>query len=320
MRGSKSCSHSGKMLLLRAQKRNKHIMAEEKMHNGANQDDEMRTAAPHNTDDTTSTSSGSEENMADEESAETECAEDASESGMAEEEPTEDEEPEGNGEQGEADAALPLHPAPSLSRTTNIPPLMPAGFTRRPVAPQDGGKGKKAQRASAAKKGKAPQAQEAHIETHIETHIGTLRSQSAEPRTAGERPRQRRMKVHSDGGSRFFRRHWWWIVLLALLAVIGASLPWTLPVMREWEGTDAADTLSADTPKVAPRPAVAEPDTTGAAALADSLRQDSIRRAAAHAYWVRQQQLKAQAEAEAEAEAEGDASQSAPAAHADSVH
>lgn len=285
------------------------------MHNGANQDDEMRTAAPHDTDDTTSPSSGAEENMADEESAETECTEDASASGMAGEEPTEDEEPEGNGEQGEADAALPLHPAPSLSRTTNIPPLMPAGFTRRPVTPQNSGKGKKAQRASAAKKGKASQAQGAHIETHI----GTLRSQSAEPRTAGERPRQRRMKVHSDGGSRFLRRHWWWIVLLALLAVIGASLPWALPVMREWEGTDAADTLSADTPKVAPRPVVAEPDTTGAAALADSLRQDSIRRAA-HAYWVRQQQLKAKAEAEAEAEAEGDASQAAPAAHADSVH
>ena len=286
-------------------------MAEEKMHNGANQDDEMRAAAPHDTDDTTSPSSGAEENMADEESAETECTEDASESGMAEEEPTGDESPEGCGEQGEADAALPLHPAPSLSRTTNIPPLMPAGFTRRPVAPLDGGKGKKAQRASAAKKGKAPQAQQ-------EAHIGTLRSQSAEPRTAGERPRQRRMKVHSDGGSRFFRRHWWWIVLLVLLAVIGASLPWALPVMREWEGTDAADTLSTDTPKVAPRPVVAEPDTTGASALSDSLRQDSIRRAAAHAYWVRQQQLKAQAEAEAEAE--GDASQAAPAAHADSVH
>ena len=313
MRGSKSCSLSGKMLLLRAQKRNKQIMAEEKMHNGANQDDEMRAAAPHDTDDTTSPSSGAEENMADEESAETECTEDASESGMAEEEPTGDESPEGCGEQGEADAALPLHPAPSLSRTTNIPPLTPAGFTRRPVAPQDGGKGKKAQRASAAKKGKATQAQQ-------EAHIGTLRSQSAEPRTAGERPRQRRMKVHSDGGSRFFRRHWWWIVLLALLAVIGASLPWALPVMREWEGTDAADTLSADTPKVAPRPVVAEPDTTGAAALADSLRQDSIRRAAAHAYWVRQQRLKAQTEAKAEAEAEGDASQAAPAAHADSVH
>lgn len=177
--------------------------------------------------------------------------------------------------------------------TTNIPPLMPAGYTRpdeesspdnRPTPPAEG--------------------------------IGPLRAESELPRTDGQRPRQRKVRIHTGRTRRFFRRHWWWMLLIALLGIIAASLPW---VMHEWEERGDEVALPADTPKVAPQQPVAVPDTTGMAARADSLRNDSIRRARAHYLWL-QQKAREQAEAEAAAEAEdGKSSGEATTAHSDST-
>ncbi len=185
-----------------------------------------------------------------------------------------------------------LHPAPSLSRTTNIPPLMPAGFTPGAASQPEPSSGWR----------KGLRKKTAHAP--VAEPIGKLRSESDGPRLSDARPQQRRMKMHHGKGRRFFRRNGWWMLLVVLLIVIGVSLPWTLPVMQEWEGSEP-DNLTVDTPTVAPKPQPVVPDTIGAAARADSLRQDSIRRAAARAYWLRRR-ARQQAEDEAETSAEGE--------------
>lgn len=195
-------------------------------------------------------------------------------------------------DESQPDGNRQLHPAPSLSRTTNIPPLMPAGFTPS-AAPQP-------ETPSGWRKGLRKKAAPAPVAEPI----GKLRSESDGPRPSDARPQQRRMKMHHGKGRRFFRRNGWWMLLVVLLIVIGVSLPWTLPVMQEWEGSEP-DTLTVDTPTVAPKPQPVVPDTIGAAARADSLRQDSIRRAAARAYWIRRR-AQQQAEEEAETSAEGE--------------
>lgn len=194
----------------------------------------------------------------------------------------------------------PLRPVPSKSRTTNIPPLMPAGFApASPVAPNKKKKNKKKDEA-----GPTP-------------HIGPLRASSAAAEPAQPAP-QRRLRVHREPG--FFRRHWWWMVLVVLLAVIAVSLPWTLPQIERWNGNDGQPLPAAtDSDTVATRPAVQPvlPDTAGLAARMDSLRQDSIRRAAARAYW---RQRRAAEEAARQAEASEDEAHPSAAAHTDSVH
>lgn len=193
-----------------------------------------------------------------------------------------------------------LRPVPSKSRTTNIPPLMPAGFApSSPVAPDKKKKKKKKD------------------EAEPTPRIGALRASSAAAEPAQPAP-QRRVRVHREPG--FFRCHWWWMVLLVLLAVIAVSLPWTLPQIERWNGDDGQPVPAAtDSDSVSTRHAVqpVQPDTAGLAARMDSLRQDSIRRAAARAYW-RQRRAAEQAAREAEA-SEEDAHPSA-AAHTDSVH
>lgn len=207
-------------------------------------------------------------------------------------------------DESQPDGNRQLHPAPSLSRTTNIPPLMPAGFTPgaapQPETPSGWRKGLRRNAAP------APAAEP----------IGKLRSESDGPRLSDTRPKQRRMKMHHGKSCHFFRRNGWWMLLVVLLVVIGVSLPWTLPVMQEWEGSEP-DTLTVDTPMVAPKPQPVVPDTIGAAARADSLRQDSIRRAAARAYWIRR---RAQQQAEEEAAASAESESSTPVASPSEQH
>lgn len=197
-----------------------------------------------------------------------------------------------------------LHPAPSLSRTTNIPPLMPAGFTPGAASQPEPSSGWR----------KGLRKKTAHAP--VAEPIGKLRSESDGPRLSDARPQQRRMKMHHGKGRRFFRRNGWWMLLVVLLIVIGVSLPWTLPVMQEWEGSEP-DNLTVDTPTVAPKPQPVVPDTIGAAARADSLRQDSIRRAAARAYWLRR---RAQQQAEEEAAASAESESSTPVASPSEQH
>lgn len=207
-------------------------------------------------------------------------------------------------DESQSDGNRQLHPAPSLSRTTNIPPLMPAGFTPgavpQPETPSGWRKGLRKKAAPAP----------------VAEPIGKLRSESDGPRPSDARPQQRRMKMYHGKGRRFFRRNGWWMLLVVLLIVIGVSLPWTLPVMQEWEGSEP-DTLTVDTPTVAPKPQPVVPDTIGAAARADSLRQDSIRRAAARAYWIRR---RAQQQAEEEAAASAESESSTPGASPSEQH
>lgn len=199
------------------------------------------------------------------------------------------------------DAAPALRPVESKSRTTNIPPLMPAGFAPASAAP-----------AAPEKKKKADKKREA---APVE-HIGALRSasQAEEPK---EPARQRRVRTHSEPG--FFRRHWWWMLLVVLLAAVAVSLPWTLPGIKRWNGEEQMPVPAAadsDSVRHEPQPATV-PDTAALAAREDSLRNDSLQRAAARAYWRRRAAERAAQEAQAGEEQE---SAAPAAAHADSVH
>ncbi len=207
---------------------------------------------------------------------------------------------ESNASSAAGEAAPTLRPAKSKSRTTNIPPLMPAGFAPAPSAPESAKKDKKA----SGKKGEA-----APVE-----HIGALRSASVadEPTLPA---RQRRIRAHREPG--FLRRHWWWMLLLVLLLAVAASLPWTLPEIERWNGEEeqpAPAAIDSSALHPAPHPA-AVPDTAAQAALLDSLRNDSLRRAAERAYWRRR---KAE-EAARKAQAEEEQTLATPAAHTDSI-
>ena len=168
-----------------------------------------------------------------------------------------------------------MKPSPSRSRTTNIPPLMPAGYV--PVQEKQDETMRKGlvRRVLNAKKRDEPALEE--------SAIGTLRTESENPRVPRQAP-QRPVR-HVDGGQGFFRKHWWWMLLVVLVLAFLASLPWTLPRIQEWNA-DEPPAVTVDTPKVERAVPEVNPDTIGAAARADSLRQDSIRKAEAHRYWL----------------------------------
>lgn len=168
-----------------------------------------------------------------------------------------------------------MKPSPSRSRTTNIPPLMPAGFV--PVQERQEEKSRKGlmDRVLNAKKKEEP--------TMEESSIGTLRTESEKPRVPEQAP-QRPVR-HADEGHGFFLKHWWWMLLVVLVLAFLISLPWTLPRIQEWNA-DEPPAVTVDTPKVQRMVPEVNPDTIGAAARADSLRQDSIRKAEARRYWL----------------------------------
>ena len=168
-----------------------------------------------------------------------------------------------------------MKPSRSRSRTTNIPPLMPAGYV--PVQEKQDETTRKGlvHRVLNAKKKDEPAMEE--------STIGTLRTESEKPRVPQQAP-QRPVR-HADGGQGFFGKHWWWMLLVVLVLAFLASLPWTLPRIQEWNA-DEPPAVTVDTPKVESTVPEVNPDTIGAAARADSLRQDSIRKAEAHRYWL----------------------------------
>lgn len=184
-----------------------------------------------------------------------------------------------NTEQEEQETALPsdarMKPSPSRSRTTNIPPLMPAGYVPVPNEQKETERKGLVHRVLNAKKKEEP--------TLEESPIGTLRTESEKPRIPQQAP-QRPVR-HADDGNGFFRKHWWWMLLLVLVLAALASLPWTLPRIQEWNA-DEPPAVTVDTPKVERTAPKVNPDTIGAAARADSLRQDSIRKAEVHRYWL----------------------------------
>lgn len=182
-------------------------------------------------------------------------------------------------EQEEPETTLPsdtrLKPSPSRSRTTNIPPLMPAGY----IPVQD-------ERNETVRKGLVHRVLNAKKEEEPslgESPIGTLRTDSEKPRVPQQAP-QRPVR-HAEDRQGFFRKHWWWMLLTVLVLALLVSLPWTLPRIEEWTA-DEPPVVTVDTPKVERTVPKVNPDTIGAAARADSLRQDSIRKAEAHRYWL----------------------------------
>ena len=194
-----------------------------------------------------------------------------------EETPTEEQqhlEPEEAQKQPQTSAAR-MKPSPSRSRTTNIPPLMPAGYV--PVQERHEDKPRKGLvgRVLHTKKKQEPSLEE--------QPIGTLRTESEKPRVPQQAP-QKPVR-HADDGQGRLRKHWWWMLLALLVLAVLISLPWTLPHIQEWNA-DEPPAVTVDTPQVQHVEPKVNPDTIGAAARADSLRQDSIRKAEAHRYWL----------------------------------
>ena len=208
-----------------------------------------------------------------------------------------------------------LKPAPSLSRTTNIPPLMPAGFV--PAANKE----TEPKRKSLIDKIVPSKSKDAANEADHE--IGPLRTDSEKP--CSPQPAPQKSIRHNHGQKGFWRKNCWWVVLLVLVLAVLISLPWTLPQMQMWNHEDEEPALPADTPAAPAVVPQVNPDTIGAAARADSLRQDSIKKAAAREYWRRHHAAQ-EAQQNQEDEEEGESSASpataphAPAAaHGDST-
>ena len=202
-----------------------------------------------------------------------------------------------------------MKPSPSRSRTTNIPPLMPAGYV--PVQERQDETVRKGlvHRVLNAKKKEESAAEEAAI--------GTLRTESEKPRVPEQAP-QRPVR-HADEGHGFFRKHWWWMLLVVLVLAFLISLPWTLPRIQEWNA-DEPPAVTVDTPKVQRKVPEVNPDTIGAAARADSLRQDSIRKAEARRYWLMHRAAQQAQEAENTASEENQTQASHEEAHSNAAH
>lgn len=174
------------------------------------------------------------------------------------------------------------------SPTTNIPPRLPAGFSFVTVSREERRAGLFSRKGTKRKK--------------------PLRSEPAQPQEKPKRVSRKRIGTHPAAA--FFRRSWVWLLLILLIVTGGAAALYRWGFASRPGGP--ADTLAVT--DSLPAQSAPDPDSL-LLARQDSLRKDSIDRAAR---WLREQQRR-QAEAEAMATAADSTGTAAPVIPSDAV-
>lgn len=207
-------------------------------------------------------------------------------------EPIEDEEEDTNDYEAEDGPTQPLLHAldfeQSESRTTNIPPRLPIGYsydTERNTS------------AASTKKKKAKN--KATVDSHpdLPTNTDTLQEANERPERS-KRYRQRKPNKKWVALKAWWKRCWIWLLVVLIAIAIAASYQLWLPIVKGWQHQEEeVPAIAADSLPKTVKPV--EPDSMiTTLSHEDSLRiQDSVRHAR-WLYWKRRKQAQQQAEQE----------------------
>ena len=182
-----------------------------------------------------------------------------------------------------------LYFEPSESRTTNIPPRLPLGYSYTSFKTEDAKSDSSKAKAKAQAPSSHPDLPSQHVVTQNE---GVKHNRSKRYR----HPRKNKMWLATK---RWTKRYWWAWLIAAIVVVIVATYNVWMPMVSHWqmEQKDATPVVAADT---LPEPVKTEVDTmANVLSHEDSLRiQDSIR----HARWLYWKKYKRAKEASQNAE------------------
>lgn len=190
----------------------------------------------------------------------------------------------------------------SESRTTNIPPRLPIGYSY--------GTEKKSTTTSSKKK-KAKNKPSATSHPDLPTNVDSLQEANERPERS-KRYRQRKPNKTWVALKAWWKRYWIGLLLVFIVVAIVASYQLWLPIVKGWQHQEEeVPAIAADSLPKTVKPV--EPDSMiTVLSHEDSLRiQDSVRHAR-WLYWKRRKQAQQQAEQEAQSTNGEEAATAAP--------